>query len=213
MLSRWSGTSVPRPRQKGCPTRCANWGLRAPERPLDAVCAGMALAEEPPGVDGVEVRRIETFEEHLAGLEIMLAAGAGLDPARRGRGTRQSAGDIRTTPAPRRLPMAGMGGGTPVAYGLAILRPPAWCSPEVPRSPRRAVEAATGPWYAHGGTKPSGWVLPAWLYRRSTARPRRSWAGWAFRRSRRSTPCSHRDPDRSPLEHSHRSGDDPAASW
>jgi GNAT superfamily N-acetyltransferase len=35
----------------------------------------MALDHEPPAVDGVEVRRIKTFEEHLAGLEIMLAAG------------------------------------------------------------------------------------------------------------------------------------------
>jgi GNAT superfamily N-acetyltransferase len=49
-------------------------GLRDPDPPSDAVVAAMALAEEPPAVDGVDVRRIETFDDHLAGLEIMLAA-------------------------------------------------------------------------------------------------------------------------------------------
>ena len=34
----------------------------------------MVLAQEPPRADGVEIRRIATFDDHLAGLEIMLAA-------------------------------------------------------------------------------------------------------------------------------------------
>jgi GNAT superfamily N-acetyltransferase len=49
-------------------------GLGDPAPPMDPVCAGMALAEPPPAVEGVEVRRISTLDEHLAGLEIMLAA-------------------------------------------------------------------------------------------------------------------------------------------
>jgi len=48
---------------------------------MDAVCAAMALAEEPPAVAGVQVRRIETLEEHLAGVEIMLAAATWTDEA------------------------------------------------------------------------------------------------------------------------------------
>lgn len=54
--------------------RLRGLGLRDPDPPMDPVCAGMALAQEPPEVDGVQVRRIETLAEHLAGLEIMLAA-------------------------------------------------------------------------------------------------------------------------------------------
>jgi GNAT superfamily N-acetyltransferase len=34
----------------------------------------MVLADEPPRADGVEIRRIATFDDHLVGLEIMLAA-------------------------------------------------------------------------------------------------------------------------------------------
>lgn len=61
---------------EGLPDTLRQLGLHAPEPPMDAVCAGMALDHEPPGVDGVEVRRIQTFEEHLAGLDVMLAAAA-----------------------------------------------------------------------------------------------------------------------------------------
>lgn len=49
-------------------------GLREPEPPLDAVVTAMALTEAPAAVDGVEVRRIETLDDHIVGLEIMLAA-------------------------------------------------------------------------------------------------------------------------------------------
>jgi hypothetical protein len=41
----------------------------------------MALEHEPPAVDGVEVRRIGTLDEHLAGLEIMLASATWSDAA------------------------------------------------------------------------------------------------------------------------------------
>jgi hypothetical protein len=56
------------------PDRVRTLGLHDPDPPLDPVCAAMALAGEPPAVEGVEVRRIETLQEHLAGLEIMLAS-------------------------------------------------------------------------------------------------------------------------------------------
>jgi GNAT superfamily N-acetyltransferase len=56
------------------PKRLRALGLRAPDPPLNAVVSAMALAEAPAPADGVEVRRIETLDDHLIGLEIMLAA-------------------------------------------------------------------------------------------------------------------------------------------
>jgi hypothetical protein len=56
------------------PERLRALGWRDPEPPWEPVAAAMVLTEEPPGADGVEIRRIETFDEHLAGLEIMLAS-------------------------------------------------------------------------------------------------------------------------------------------
>ena len=58
------------------PERLRALGWRDPEPPWDPVAAAMVLTEEPPGTDGVEIRRIETFEDHREGLEIMLASDA-----------------------------------------------------------------------------------------------------------------------------------------
>jgi GNAT superfamily N-acetyltransferase len=49
-------------------------GARVPEPPLDPTFTALATDREPPRVDGVEVRRVESFEDHLTGLEIMLAS-------------------------------------------------------------------------------------------------------------------------------------------
>lgn len=56
------------------PERLRALGWRDPEPPWDPIAAAMVLAEEPPGADGIAVRRIETFDDHLAGLEIMLGS-------------------------------------------------------------------------------------------------------------------------------------------
>ena len=56
------------------PDRLRALGLRDPDPPMDPVCAAMVLERDPPPVPGVEVRRIETLEHHLLGLEIMLSA-------------------------------------------------------------------------------------------------------------------------------------------
>jgi GNAT superfamily N-acetyltransferase len=56
-------------------------GLRDPDPPMDPGCAAMVLTDEPPGVDGIDVRRVRTLEEHRAGLEIMLAAATWTDAA------------------------------------------------------------------------------------------------------------------------------------
>jgi GNAT superfamily N-acetyltransferase len=66
---------------EGLPERLRALGLRDPDPPFDPFVAAMALEHEPPAVDGIDVRRIETLEEHLAGLEIMLAATTWSDKA------------------------------------------------------------------------------------------------------------------------------------
>jgi GNAT superfamily N-acetyltransferase len=65
----------------GLPERLRALGLGDPEPPFEALVAAMALEHEPLAVHGVEVRRIETLAEHLAGLEIMLASATWSDAA------------------------------------------------------------------------------------------------------------------------------------
>ena len=68
----WNIGSSARP--SALPDRLREVGFRDPEPPWEPVVAAMVLATEPPIADDVEIRRIETFDDHLAGLEIMLAA-------------------------------------------------------------------------------------------------------------------------------------------
>jgi hypothetical protein len=63
------------------PQRLKALGLRDPDDPMDPVVAAMALEEPPPSVDDIDVRRIETLEDHRRGLEVMLAAGRYTDEA------------------------------------------------------------------------------------------------------------------------------------
>jgi hypothetical protein len=60
----------------GLPGRLRALGFGDPDPPNEPRCAAMMLDREPPGVEGVEIRRIESFEEFLEGLEITLAAAA-----------------------------------------------------------------------------------------------------------------------------------------
>lgn len=57
-------------------------GARVPAAPLEPEFTALATAAAPPGVDGVDVRRIETFEDYLVGLEIALTAEQYTDEAR-----------------------------------------------------------------------------------------------------------------------------------
>ena len=70
----WNIGPSARPARLG--DRLRQLGFRDPEPPFEPVAAAMILTDEPPATDGIEVRRIETFDEHLAGLEIVLAADA-----------------------------------------------------------------------------------------------------------------------------------------
>ena len=76
----WNVGSTAEP--QSLPERLRALGWRDPEPPWDPVVAAMVLAEEPPAADGIAVRRIETFGDHLAGLEIMLASDAFSEEAR-----------------------------------------------------------------------------------------------------------------------------------
>ena len=105
------------------PERLRALGWRDPEPPWDPVAAAMVLAEEPPAADGVEVRRIETFDDHLAGLEIMLAADAFSQEAA-ARERARGAADVREAHAPRRAAVAcRRSTTTPVAFALADRSP------------------------------------------------------------------------------------------
>lgn len=58
----------------GLPERLRTLGLGDPEPPFEPLVAALAIEHEPPAVDGVGVRKVETLAEHLIGLEIMLAS-------------------------------------------------------------------------------------------------------------------------------------------
>lgn len=100
------------------PDRLRALGLRDPDPPMDAVCAAMVLGEEPPGVDGVDVRRIETLEEHRAGLEIMLAAASWPETAAADERARAEDTFQRRTRRGGFQWLARVGG-KPVAFGIA----------------------------------------------------------------------------------------------
>jgi hypothetical protein len=68
----WSVSSTSMPAD--LPDRLRALGLRDPKPPLDPVVAALALAREPPAADGVEVRRVASFDDFLVGLEIVLAS-------------------------------------------------------------------------------------------------------------------------------------------
>jgi hypothetical protein len=98
--------------------RLRRFGLRDPDPPMDPVCAGMVLADEPAAVPDVEVRRIENLEEHRAGLEIMLAAASWTEGAAADERARSEETFERRT---RRggLQWLAWVAGKPVAFGLA----------------------------------------------------------------------------------------------
>jgi GNAT superfamily N-acetyltransferase len=57
-------------------------GARRPGAPLEEEFTALATAAEPPAVPGVDVRRIESFDDYLVGLEIALSAEQYTDDAR-----------------------------------------------------------------------------------------------------------------------------------
>jgi GNAT superfamily N-acetyltransferase len=94
-------------------------GCRPPEPPLEPRFTALATDCEPPAVDGVEVRRIETFEEHLAGLEIELASANWPEEAAARRRSEAEVSYTRRKKRPGGQWLAYLDG-EPVAWGSAI---------------------------------------------------------------------------------------------
>jgi len=57
-------------------------GARRPAPPLEWTFTALATATAPPPVAGIEIRRIESFDDYLVGLEIALSAEQYTDEAR-----------------------------------------------------------------------------------------------------------------------------------
>jgi hypothetical protein len=58
----------------GLPERLRALGFGDPDPPNKPTFAALALDREPPGVDGIDVRRVETFRDFLAALEVVFEA-------------------------------------------------------------------------------------------------------------------------------------------
>jgi len=97
-------------------------GARSPDPPLEPSFTALATDAEPPAVDSVEIRRVETFEDFLVGLEIELASSSWTEDAAARR--RAEAEDIyarrRSRPGGEWLACLA---GKPVAWGSAIAGP------------------------------------------------------------------------------------------
>jgi GNAT superfamily N-acetyltransferase len=97
-------------------------GARSPEPPLEPSFTALATDSEPPAVDGIEIRRVETFEDFLVGLEIELASSTWTEDASARR--RAEAEEIyarrRSRPGGEWLACLD---GLPVAWGSAIAGP------------------------------------------------------------------------------------------
>ena len=188
------------------PERLRALGWRDPEPPWDPVVAAMVLAEEPPASDGVEIRRIETFDDHLAGLEIMLASDAFSQEVMARSGRR------RVRPSSGARAAAACSGSPSSMTSRSRSRSPigarsACSSPAAQRSPRRAVAGAIGLSSGRAGTRPWRSACPGSRCRRSTNRRFRSCGGSAssrpppFTRSGRRRPATEAGTQRSPGGH------------
>jgi ribosomal protein S18 acetylase RimI-like enzyme len=97
-------------------------GCRSPEPPLEPTFTALATDTPPPEVDGVDVRRIETFDDHLVGIEIELASSA-FDPDARA----QRLADARESYERRRHRPGGQWlayvDGEPAGWGSAVAGP------------------------------------------------------------------------------------------
>ena len=173
-------------RPAALPDRLREVGFRDPEPPWEPVVAAMVLATEPPIADDVEIRRIETFDDHLAGLAIMLAADS-LDPRRwqrsghwRGRRSTAACGAVGCSgslSSTGRRCRSRWRSGARQACSLQA----------VPPCPRRGGVVATGHSYGRGGTRPRSSGFRGSRCRRSTDRRLRSCAGSDSSRLPRST--------------------------
>jgi GNAT superfamily N-acetyltransferase len=97
-------------------------GCRAPAPPLDPTFTALATDHEPPAVDGIQLKLVDTFEDFLDGLEIELASAAWTEA-----GAARRRADAAST-FERRLARPGgewlaLLDGEPVAWASAIAGP------------------------------------------------------------------------------------------
>lgn len=97
-------------------------GARLPAPPLDWEFTALATATAPPKVEGVEVRRIESFEDYLVGLEIALSAEQYTDEVRARRRDEAEAHWERRKSGPPMEWLASIDG-RPVAHARAFPGP------------------------------------------------------------------------------------------
>ena len=150
--------NVGRRRAAVSPRKSARARLARTRPPWDPVVAAMVLAEDPPKRRH-RIRRIETFGEHLAGLEIMLRPGRLSEEARRG--ASGGTADVRA-----RMRRGGCSGSLASTTSRSRSRLPIGARRPVPRRGRHA------PWRGAAGVQGSR-PRPAGTRRsRSACRPR-----------------------------------------
>jgi hypothetical protein len=97
-------------------------GARDPEPPLDPEFTALASTTPPPRADGIEVRRVTSFDDYVVGLEIVLSAEQFTDDAR----ARRRAEAEKTYERHKDGPMIGWLAsidGEPVAHARALPGP------------------------------------------------------------------------------------------
>lgn len=94
-------------------------GARLPASPLEPEFTALATATAPPAVDGIDVRRIESFDDYLVGLEIALTAEQYTDEARATRRAEAEASYERRKDGPSMEWLASIDG-EPVAHARAF---------------------------------------------------------------------------------------------
>ena len=97
-------------------------GCRAPAPPLDPTFTALATDHAPPEVDGIQLRRVETFEDFLAGLEIELASASWTEAG----AARRRADAVATFERRRARPggeWLALLDGEPVAWASAVAGP------------------------------------------------------------------------------------------
>jgi GNAT superfamily N-acetyltransferase len=97
-------------------------GARRPAPPLEPEFTALATSTAPPAVDGIDVRRIESFEDYLVGLEIALTAEQYTDDVRAGRRAEAKATWERRKSGPAMEWLASIDGEA-VAHGRAYPGP------------------------------------------------------------------------------------------
>jgi GNAT superfamily N-acetyltransferase len=110
-------------------------GAHDPEPPLEPTYTALATEREPARVEGIEVTRVETYEEFLTGLEIVLGSGGFTEE-----GAARQRAEASETYARRRA--------RPGGEWLALLdgEPVAWAG---------AIAATCGLFLAGGATRPT----------------------------------------------------------